>query len=365
MTNLFFLLNDLFEIGEARTAFQLARMITNHGFRVTIGALGGVSASLVQELGKADIVVHSLPIRHALDVSGARRLRQVIQEHQPQIIHTWGSLATRLARIAISSSQAGNDPRLVVTAATQPGTGFGGWLTTRMLRRADRIIAQTWAEAERYRLLKVLAEQLTRISPASAACTPAIDRETLFRRLSILASDRLIVTVGTGEADISCRDAIIAFDMLRYEFQDLHLVIVASETESRILEQFARSIAYDDYRVHIINDRSLQTAAIHAADIVFCTRPITGVEETLEAMAAAKPVVAWDSSDLVEIVDDGVTGYVVPGGDRAALAATARRLLCDPVLAQQLGQQGRERSEHRFGLQRFIDQHLHVYTELS
>ena len=57
------------------------------------------------------------------------------------------------------------------------------------------------------------------------------------------------------------------------------------------------------------------------AEAVIATCPRTGVEESLEAMAAGKPVVGWKTADLAEIVADKATGVLVPAGDRGALAA--------------------------------------------
>jgi len=69
---------------------------------------------------------------------------------------------------------------------------------------------------------------------------------------------------------------------------------------------------------------------------------------TAEAMAHARPVVAFDAGGTREIVADGVTGYLVAPGDLDEMAARCLLLSRDPSLRVALGQQGRQRVTERF-----------------
>jgi D-inositol-3-phosphate glycosyltransferase len=62
----------------------------------------------------------------------------------------------------------------------------------------------------------------------------------------------------------------------------------------------------------------------------------------LEAMACGTPVVASQVGGLAFLVQDGITGYVVPGGDAETLAKTLEKLMKDPELRGRLGQQAAE-----------------------
>jgi D-inositol-3-phosphate glycosyltransferase len=68
----------------------------------------------------------------------------------------------------------------------------------------------------------------------------------------------------------------------------------------------------------------------------------------LEAMACARPVIGSAVGGITFTIDDGVTGYLVPPHDPAALAARLRQLLTQPRLREQMGQQGRQRVEREF-----------------
>jgi glycosyltransferase involved in cell wall biosynthesis len=82
----------------------------------------------------------------------------------------------------------------------------------------------------------------------------------------------------------------------------------------------------------------------------------------LEAMLAARPVVATAVGGVTEVVQDGVTGFVVPRRDASALAAPIQRLLKDPVLAVAMGEAGRRHAIAAHGVDRMVDDFLRLWT---
>jgi len=70
----------------------------------------------------------------------------------------------------------------------------------------------------------------------------------------------------------------------------------------------------------------------------------------IEAMAAGAALVAARAGAAELVVDDGVTGVLVPTGDAAALAAAIEPLMRDPAAAASMGAQGRQRVVDKFSL---------------
>jgi glycosyltransferase involved in cell wall biosynthesis len=85
----------------------------------------------------------------------------------------------------------------------------------------------------------------------------------------------------------------------------------------------------------------------------------------LEAMAAARPVVASFWGGPSDLVEDGVTGFLVNPLHVTALAERLARVLGDAALAARLGAAGRARAERLFGLDEQVSRTLRVYAELS
>lgn len=84
----------------------------------------------------------------------------------------------------------------------------------------------------------------------------------------------------------------------------------------------------------------------------------------LEAMAAGLPCITTClDTGTSFVVQDGVTGIVVPPHDPPALAAAINRLLDDVTLAQRMGNAGRERLLQEFTLKKMADRVDEVYRE--
>jgi len=80
----------------------------------------------------------------------------------------------------------------------------------------------------------------------------------------------------------------------------------------------------------------------------------------VESMACGTPVVAYRRGSMTEVVDEGVTGYLVDGtshGVQAAVEAVDRALALDRAAV-------RARAEQRFGVDRMVDEYLDVYRSI-
>jgi glycosyltransferase involved in cell wall biosynthesis len=74
----------------------------------------------------------------------------------------------------------------------------------------------------------------------------------------------------------------------------------------------------------------------------------------IEALAHEKPVIASAVGGISDVIRSGVTGLLVPEKDPYALATAILKVLADPNLAQQLGRQGLQDVQVRFGWSRIV-----------
>jgi glycosyltransferase involved in cell wall biosynthesis len=84
----------------------------------------------------------------------------------------------------------------------------------------------------------------------------------------------------------------------------------------------------------------------------------------IESMASGVPVVATSVGGNPEIVEDGLTGLLVPPRDVNALAGAITNLLRDANRAASMGATGRQRITSRFSLSRAVDETQQLYVSL-
>jgi glycosyltransferase involved in cell wall biosynthesis len=87
--------------------------------------------------------------------------------------------------------------------------------------------------------------------------------------------------------------------------------------------------------------------------VVPSIRPDPFPNVVLEAMAEGRAVIGSDIGGIPEMVVDGVTGSLVPPGDRDSLAHSMARLLSDRSLAEGMGARGHRRAREEFSVEPF------------
>jgi glycosyltransferase involved in cell wall biosynthesis len=83
----------------------------------------------------------------------------------------------------------------------------------------------------------------------------------------------------------------------------------------------------------------------------------------LEAMASGIPVVATDVGGTPELVEHGVTGYLVKPGDARAVATAVLEIARDPDQAVSMGRTARQRMEQRPTPEMIVDMNERVYAK--
>jgi glycosyltransferase involved in cell wall biosynthesis len=86
---------------------------------------------------------------------------------------------------------------------------------------------------------------------------------------------------------------------------------------------------------------------------------------TLEAMLVGRPVVGTQVGGFFDLVEDGVTGYLVPCGDAEALAEKIGRLVQRPDVADAMGQAAVSRALSRYSVGAVVDQYVCCYRRVS
>lgn len=186
-----------------------------------------------------------------------------------------------------------------------------------------------------------------------------------------IEKDQLVVGMVSRLDPLKGQDTLIrAVGILQRDFPRL-ILLLAGETSVRDrwyrshLEQLARELCPLG-RVIFMGTRGDIDGVTNAMDVAALPSRDEGFGLTMvEAMASGKPVVATAVGGIPEVVEDGVTGFLVPSGDPQALARALQTLLSNPGLRIAMGQAGRRRAENLFDIKAHVHAMENVYQELA
>jgi glycosyltransferase involved in cell wall biosynthesis len=193
----------------------------------------------------------------------------------------------------------------------------------------------------------------------------AADRRAARYHLGVWGDAVVVGTVARLDPVKNLELLIEGFAGLRSWVPRSVLVIVGDGPERAKLETCARQAGVAD-AVRFLGNRTDVRRVLPAFDIYANTSISEGVSLTiLEAMAAAVPVIATRVGGTPEVVENGITGLLVPARDQRRLTAALIELSCSPDLRRAIGDAGRERIEQRFTIDRMVEQYAAVYSGLA
>ncbi|WP_138441577.1 glycosyltransferase [Marinobacter alexandrii] len=159
-------------------------------------------------------------------------------------------------------------------------------------------------------------------------------------------------------------DLIEAVARLVSDELDVELRVVGGGDQKPYLEK-VRELGIES-RVFLLGSQSDPEQHIQAFDIaVLCSETEGFSNAIIEYMRCAKPVVCSRTGGNPEIVEEGVSGYLVPVGDISALAERIGHLVSRPDLRARMGKAGQEHIHSRYSLVNMLNQHVDVYDRIA
>lgn len=176
----------------------------------------------------------------------------------------------------------------------------------------------------------------------------APDRRTARSALGLDGDDIVVGEIAHLRPHKGQRHLVAAVARLAPHHPRLHLVLVGGGPDRDALEGLAHTLGVSD-RVIFTGPRRDLPVVLAALDVLALPSTFEGFGIVqAEAMYLGAPVVATSHGGSTEVVDDGVTGFLVAFGDEAALAERIDRLAGDPELRERMGEAGRRRVIERF-----------------
>jgi glycosyltransferase involved in cell wall biosynthesis len=188
-----------------------------------------------------------------------------------------------------------------------------------------------------------------------------VDRGAVRRRVGITADAPTIIVVAKLMEQKGHAVLLDALPAIRAQVPDVKVLFVGEGELRADLEERIRSSGLDGV-VRTLGDRADVADLLAASEMFVLPSRWEGLPMALlEAMAAGRPVVASAVSGTREVVEDGVSGLLVPPGDPAALARAVVRVLSSADEQHRLGHEGRIRVEACYSARAQARRHAELF----
>lgn len=310
------------------------------------------------------------PLRNSLDLASALQLARFIREHKIEIIHA--HLARDYPLAAYAARRAGGRVPFVLTRHV-PFALSG--LHKFTLARVARVIAVSEGVARGLRAQRIFPDEKIRVIPNGISVAQLdgslkdFDRAAYRQRLSANAT-LFVGTVGELSAVKGQEEFVRAAALVirRENFTRAQFLIVGDDRShgAKTRALLEKLIAEHELQAHVslLGHVSELTPLISSLDIyVSASRAEAFGLATLEALMCGVASVATATDGALELIEDGVTGNIVPIGDVEALARAMLHLLRNDEARARISERARVDSRARFSLEQMVDATEKVYRE--
>lgn len=352
--------------GLEHVVIALAKAQQSRGDEVRIVCLWHAGA-LAPRAAADGIAVTSIGKKPGLDLGAVRRLRRAIREADPQVLHSHNPMAHYYAVAAALGL------RLPCVLNTRHGMGSGRLDARRerlyrwALRGTHFAVSVCEAAQQRFVAHGVIPADKAVVVPNGIDLTRFAARRPeatvrLLDELRLPAGSTLFGSVGRlNEA----KQQHLILQALRTLLDDgvaASLVLVGDGELRGALEQECDRL---DLRrsVRFLGPRSDVPDLLAAMDVFLLPSRTEGYSLALvEASAAALPIIASAVGGNGEIVQDGLSGLLIPSGDVGRLAQAMKALAQDPARRDELGRHGRDWAVREGSLDAMWERYMALYA---
>jgi glycosyltransferase involved in cell wall biosynthesis len=342
---------EALEGGTARHLGDIATYATGSRHHVVIPSrrVGGLTDdTALPRLQGAGAEVHPLAMHRTpwsrANAVALARLRRLVREVRPDIVHGHSSIGGLLARLV-----AGGRTHPTVYTANGITTVRAGVVVERLLRhRTTAFVATSPSEADHAARLGLTTGVRVAVIPNGIDLQAPPSPVDLRTSLGLPPGTPLVGTISRLVAQKAPEDLVAALRVVLDRVPDAHAVVIGDGELAAEYEAAVDATGVRD-RLHRIPVLDGAGGALDQLDVfVLASRFEGGPYAPLEAMRAGTAVVLTDVVGSRDAVEDGSSGRLVPAGRPDLLGKAAADLLADPDERARLGAGGRARVVERF-----------------
>jgi glycosyltransferase involved in cell wall biosynthesis len=365
--NVVFIIDSLRRHGAQRFLTYLARGLSNLGCVQRVIVLNKARDSDIEEaLSSARCAITYIG-KFALLLGGAGwwRLVGILKRTSPDVVMTMLDFADTLGRPA---ARLAGCHRLVTSIQVRnlAKPVWQRWLDRKTVRWADKVIFNSGQVVNYAREKEGIRKDQVVIIPNGVEdlrTRSGALRADSRRQLGLGPKTLLLGSVARLYPQKNLSLFLRAMAKLS-TLQQWKALVVGDGPERRQLLALADELSLTD-RVIWLGAQPDVGGWLAAMDVFVHTSDFEGMPNAvMEAMAMGLPVVASAVDGTCELIEDGVSGYLLPPGDVDAFAKTIRELMKDPDRAHQVGEKAHRDVLERFGMDRMIEAYEQLFLSL-
>ncbi len=300
-----------------------------------------------------------------------RVLRGYLKQIQPDIVQSflfwanvYGSIAAKLSRVPV-----------IITGQRSSGTDQAMPLHYRWLHTVSHSCATSILTNSQYARQKYIQQTSPRIHRKIDVVYNGIALQRYTRpgsgkqikdTLHIPPDAPVIGIIASLHPCKGHKDVVQAAALVLHQFPQTRFLLVGRDKGIyEILTALAEKLTITR-SLTFTGERDDIPELLRVIDIVVSSSYIEGLSNAiLEAMAAAKPIIATSVGGTPELVTHEQTGLLVAPGNPKALSEAMIRLLEHPEHRKRFGEAGRKRVEEQFSVERMVSRMEQLYTDFT
>jgi len=355
--------------GPCRGLFQLVEHAKDKDVRFILGMFlvpSFATTPSIEEAQRRGFEVRILPQRFRYDPWLIRHVWKVVRDHNVTVLQSHGykpallawclKRLTGLPWIAFAHGYTSENRRVA----------FYNHLDLWLMKRADRVVVVSEATG---RLLQRAGVSRERIRVSYNAIDPndyCLDagREEFRRRCGVQPHDLLVGVIGRLSPEKGQEVFVRAFPEVARAVPNAGAVLIGEGQELEKLQAAVKAAGLEGC-VKFAGYHAEMSRVYAALDLVVIPSLSEGLPNVLlEAMLHRKPVVATAVGGIPEVMQDGLSKWLVPPGNAQALARAMIEASRNPTMRAELGELGERRVRETFSPSRRAQQIVEVYKEL-
>ena len=352
--------------GTERVVRDVARHFNRDGFRTSVCCLDRLG-DYGRELQREGVAIEVLARRPGVDLSLVVRLRRLYRKVGADVVHAHqytpyfyaasACLLTPPLKVLFTEHGRHQPDRLrlrrvVCNQLLRPVTA--GYTAVSEFTRQSLVEFEKMPRSR----IRLIYNGIELDSAESLKAGPLVKKD-----LGLSPGARVVLSVGRMDRIKDFATLLRAVARLAGDVPEAVLLVAGDGDQAYLAELRALAAGLGmNGRVRFLGNRGDVPELLAACDVFALTSVSEAASMTiLEAMRAARPVVATDVGGNRELVAPGQTGLLVPAGNAGAVADALGHLLTRPDEAQRMGGAGRRQVSARFSVAGALEEYRRLY----